>query len=396
MKTDLQTINEILTRWIVDINIKKSLEAKLQSWKQLRVKFGIDPSWFDLTLWHAVPLRKLKQFQDAGHQVILLIWSFTAQIGDPTWKSQVRKALTKEQVLENAKDYINQAGKILDVSKLEVVYNWDWLEPMSFADVLRLASNYTVQQMLHRDMYQERMKKDQDINLVEFLYPLMQWYDSVPLKADIEIWWNDQLFNLMAWRKIQEAYGQKPQDIITVPILVWLDWKEKMSKSLWNYIAINDSAKDMFGKTMSIPDDVILNYFELATEVSMDEIEQIKIELESWTNPRNIKVRLAKEIVTLFYWKSEAEISEGEFNKIFQWWWKPDDIEKKQIDMNLISVVEIISELGLVSSKWEAKRMIEQWGIKINDKKVWSIGETVKLESWMVFQAGKRKWAEIE
>ena len=387
-------INEILTRWVVDVNVKNDLETKLKSWKKLRIKFWIDPSWYDLTLWHAVALRKLKQFQKLWHQIVLLIWSFTARIGDPTWKSQTRTSLSKEQVLENAKDYLHQAWKILDIEKVEVVYNWDWLEKMSFEDVLKLASNFTVWQMLHRDMFQDRIKAEQEINMVEFLYPLMQWYDSVPIKADVEIWWNDQLFNLMAWRVIQKAYNQASQNVITVSILVWLDWKEKMSKSLWNYIAILDTPKEMFGKTMSIPDNIILHYFELATEVSLDEISDIEKKLQSWINPRDIKIWLAKKIVSLYYWDEQASLAETEFNNIFKDWWRPDHINSIQIDLKLSNPVDIIFSLWLVESKWEAKRMLSQWWVKIDDKKV-LLEDNINLESWMIVQVWKRKWASV-
>jgi len=394
--TTEQKINEILTRWVSDINIKKDLEKKLQSWKKLRVKFWIDPTWFDLTIWHWVPLRKLKQFQDLGHHIVFLIWNFTAQIWDPTWKDQIRKVLTKEDVLANAKDYLNQAWKILDTSKIEVVYNADWLEKLNFEDVLNLAWTFTVSQMLQREMFKNRMKEWKEINMVEFMYPLMQGYDSVPLKADVEIWWNDQLFNLMAWRVIQEKFWQKSQNIITTPILVWLDWKEKMSKSLWNYIALNDTPREMFWKTMSIPDDVILNYFELATEISMEEIQNIKKELESWINPRDIKIKLAKEIVKLYHSEEWANSAEQEFLNMFKKWWEPDDIEIKELDLTISKPVEIIFQLWLVSSKGDWRRMIEWWAMKVDWKKIESIDENISLKSWMTIQVWKRKWAKIK
>lgn len=387
-------IHEILNRWVSDVNIKKDLEKKLNSWKKLRVKFGIDPTWFDLTLGHAVPLRKLKQFQDLWHHIILLIWNFTAQIWDPTWKDQTRKVLSKEDVMNNAKDYMNQAWKILDMSKVEIVYNADWLERLNFEDVLNLAWTFTVQQMLHRDMFKKRFSEWREINLVEFMYPLMQWYDSIPLEADVEIWWNDQLFNLMAWRVIQEKFWKKAQDIITTPILVWLDWKEKMSKSLWNYIALNDSPREMFWKTMSIPDDVILNYFELATEIPMDDFEKIRKDL-SEKNPRDTKISLAKEIVKLYHWEVEAEAAHKEFEEMFKKWWKPDDIEVKKIDFSISNPVDIIFELWLVPSKGEWRRMIQWWAVKVDWEKIESIEQEVSLKSWMTFQVWKRKWAEV-
>ena len=389
-------ISEILTRSVSNVNIKKDLELKLNSWKQLRVKFWIDPTWFDLTLWHAVPLRKLKQFQDLGHQIILLIWNFTAQIWDPTGKDLTRKVLSKEDVANNAKDYLAQAWKILDTEKIEVVYNADWLEKLNFEEVLNLAGTFTVSQMLQREMFKNRMKEGKEINMVEFMYPLMQGYDSVPLKADVEIWWNDQLFNLMAWRVIQPKFGQVPQNIITTQILVWLDWKEKMSKSLWNYIALNDSAREMFWKTMSIPDEVILNYFELATEISIEEISKIKKELESWVNPRDVKIRLAKEIVTLYHSTEAANAAEQEFLNLFQKSWVPDNIEEKKVDLTLTNPVEIILTLWFVGSKGEWKRSIEGWALKINWKKIKSTGAEISLKPWMVIQLWKRKWAKIK
>lgn len=387
-------IKDILERWVVDINVRKDLHEALKSWKQLRIKFWIDPSWFDLTLGHAVPLQKLRSFQQAGHQIVLLIGSFTARIWDPTWKSETRKPLSKEQVVANAAGYLNQAGKIIDISKTEVVYNWDWLEQMSFEDVLRLASTFTVQQMIHRDMFKKRIEKDQNINLVEFLYPLMQWYDSVPLKADVEIWWNDQLFNIMAWRRIQEAYGQKPQNVLTVPILVWLDWHEKMSKSLGNYIAIEDSPKEKFGKIMSIPDACILNYYELTTNVPLEEIANIKERLELWENPRNIKCNLAKEIIRFYHSAEEADNAEADFNDVFVNKVIPTDISEIKID-RLSDPVEIAFALKLVPSKSEWRRMIESWAMKIDWIKVESIKDHIRLSSWMVVQVWKRKWAKV-
>jgi len=261
---------------------------------------------------------------------------------------------------------------------------------------LNLAWTFTVSQMLQREMFKNRMKEWKEINMVEFMYPLMQGYDSVPLKADVEIWWNDQLFNLMAWRVIQEKFWQKSQNIITTPILVWLDWKEKMSKSLWNYIALNDTPREMFWKTMSIPDDVILNYFELATEISMEEIQNIKKELESWINPRDIKIKLAKEIVKLYHSEEWANSAEQEFLNMFKKWWEPDDIEIKELDLTISKPVEIIFQLWLVSSKGDWRRMIEWWAMKVDWKKIESIDENISLKSWMTIQVWKRKWAKIK
>ncbi len=387
--------NDILTRWISEIHVKKILEEKLASWKKLRVKFWIDPTGFDLTLWHAVPLRKLKQFQDAGHTIVLLFWNFTAQIGDPTGKSTIRTVLTKEQVEQNAETYLAQASKILDISKIEVVYNNDWLENMSFSDVLKLAWNYTVSQMLERDMFQNRIKNNQPINLVEFMYPLMQWYDSVHLKADVEVWWTDQLFNMMCGRTLQKAYQQSSQSVIAVPILVWTDGHEKMSKSLGNYIALTDSAKEMFGKTMSIPDSVIINYFELTTDVSMLEIEKIQKELEAWVNPRDIKIKLAKEIVTFYHSSEDADKEHENFLNVFAKNNIPKDMPVLEISENEIKLWDLVNKTWLCQNSSDSRRMIDQWSVKLNSKKYQNKLEMIKIDCEIVLQIGKRRWMKI-
>lgn len=388
-------INEILNRGVAEINVRADLEKKLQSGKKLRIKLGIDPTGFDLTLGHAVVLRKMKQFQDAGHTILLLFGNFTAQIGDPTGKSQTREPLTKEQVEKNAETYLEQAGKVLDTSKIEVMYNADWLEPMSFGDVLKLAGNFTVAQMLERDMYQERIKKNQEINLVEFMYPLMQGYDSVPMKADVELGGTDQLFNMMCARTIQKANGLEPQNVITVPILVGTDGHEKMSKSLGNYIGLTDSPREMFGKTMSIPDDVILNYFELATEVPMEEVKQIEKELDSGVNPRDIKIKLGKEIVKLYHSQEDADQAEKEFLNMFQKGGKPDVIEEVFVGKSEMTIVDLIAETKMVSSKSEGRRLVQQGAVKVDDVKVEEHDDLIKLENGVLVQVGKRKFLKI-
>jgi len=388
-------INEILNRGVAEINIRKDLELKLKSNKKLRIKFGIDPTGFDLTLGHAVVLRKLKQLQNAGHHIILLFGNFTAQIGDPTGKSQTREPLTKAQVEKNAETYLEQAGKVIDINNVEIVYNADWLEPMNFSDVLKLAGNFTVAQMLERDMYQERIKKNQEINLVEFMYPLMQGYDSIPIKADVELGGTDQLFNMMCARTIQKAHGLEPQNVITVPILVGTDGKEKMSKSLGNYIALNDTPREMFGKTMSIPDKIILNYFELATEVPMEEIQEIEKELNNDTNPRDVKIRLGKEIVKLYHTDRAADQAEQEFLNVFQKGGKPDRIEEVSIGTNKINIVDLITTTKMVVSKSDGRRMLQQGAVKVDDVKIESHAETIQIGDGILVQVGKRKFLQI-
>ncbi|OGJ45161.1 tyrosine--tRNA ligase [Candidatus Peregrinibacteria bacterium RIFOXYA12_FULL_33_12] len=410
-ETKATLVNDILSRGVAEINVREDLLADLWSGRKLRIKLGIDPTGFDLTLGHAVVLRKLKQFQEAGHQIVLLIGNFTAQIGDPTGKSQTRKILTKEEVMKNAQTYLDQAAKILDINKIEIVYNADWLENMTFAEVLKLAGNFTVAQMLERDMFQERIRNDKEINLVEFMYPLMQGYDSVPLKADVEVGGTDQLFNMMCARPIQKSLGLKPQNVLTVPILVGLDGKEKMSKSLGNYIAILDTPKEMYGKTMSIPDDLIINYFELATEVSTAEIKKIEKELHNGANPRNVKAKLAFAITKLYHGEQEAMKAAKEFDEIFKKGGLPDNIpewkmenlsstvlEKSGIGDEKLKIIDVLVALGFCASKGEARRAIEGGGVRIEGEKVESIETELSLSEGekKLLQLGKRKFVWLK
>lgn len=392
MKEETKTL---LERGVSEVIVKDQLAKRLESGEKLRIYLGIDPTGSDLTIGHAVPLRKLKQFQDLGHQVVLLFGTFTAQIGDPTGKSETRKPLTLEDIEKNMETYLEQAAKVLDIDKVEIVKNGDWLTDMSFADVLKLAGTFTVSQMLQRDMYQERIKAGKEINLVEFMYPLMQGYDPIPVKADIQIGGTDQLFNLMAGRKIMEAYGVKPQHVITVPILEGLDGHEKMSKSLGNYIAIMDSAKEMYGKTMSIPDNIIIRYFELATEVPDAEIAEIKKLLENGENPRDHKMRLAREIVTLYHNAEAATQAETEFIQIFANKGRPDEIETRSMGKATWNIVDLVAETGLASSKSEARRLVQGGGVRINDEKIASIETEIDISEEKLLQVGKRKFLNV-
>ncbi len=395
-KARLNTVKELMHRGVAEVNVYDDLTEKLLSGLKLRIKFGIDPTGADLTLGHAVPLRKLKQFQQAGHQIVLLFGTFTGQIGDPTGKSQTRKQLTKDDVLQNTKTYLEQAAKILDTKDIELVYNHEWLEGMSFADVLQLAGNFTVAQMLERDMFHERMKNGKEINLVEFMYPLMQGYDSVPIKADVEIGGTDQLFNMMCARPIQKRFGLEPQNVMTVPLMVGLDGKEKMSKSLGNYIALNDSAKDMYGKTMSIPDHLIVNYFELATDLPMTEIKEIETMLHLGSiNPRDLKMRLAREIVTEFYDAEAAKYEEEQFITVFQKGELPDEIPLFEFDEAEMPIIELLLKCNLIATSSEGRRLIDGGGLKLNDAKVTDINLIVDLASENLLQAGKRKFARV-
>ena len=388
---DNQLISTLLDRGTADVIVRKELEQKLSSGKKLRVKLGIDPTGFDLTLGHAVVLRKLKQFQDAGHQVVLIFGTFTGRIGDPTGKSQVRTALTEAAIRANMKTYKEQAGKILDISQCEIHENGTWLSPMNFEHILELAGTFTVSQMLEREMYQERIKAGKEINLVEFFYPLMQGYDSVEVHSDLELGGTDQLFNNLVGRKIQEKFGQVPQNVLTVPILVGTDGVEKMSKSLGNYIALNDSATEMFGKTMSIPDTVMLNYFELCTDVDL-EIAEEKIK----ESPRNAKVFLAQEIVRLYHGDEAAEEALRDFEQKFVKKEVPDEMPEFSIGKSEIGILELISSVcGFAKSNSDARRLVQQGAVTWDGEKITDPNAVIQIAEEHVLKVGKRNWGKI-
>ncbi len=392
MKADSKTL---LERGTVDVIVKKELEAKLNSGKSLKVKLGIDPSGADLHIGHMVVIKKLREFQEAGHHIQLLFGNFTGQIGDPTDKLSSRPVKTQKELEKNAKKYLEQAGKILDTKNVEVVWNADWLGKLNFADVVKLAQVFTVHQMLERDMYQERIKKEQAIYLHEFLYPLMQGYDSVALESDLELGGTDQTFNLLAGRTVQKAYGQTPQNVLTVPLLIGTDGKDKMGKSLDNYIGVNEKPSEMYGKTMSITDQQIVNYFELATYVTMEEIEKIKQALKEGENPRNLKMHLARELVTLYHDEEAAKMAEKEFIEVFANKGTPEDIELVKMDKDKWNIVNLIAETGLTNSKSEARRLVEGGGARVNGEKVEEITEEIDIKEEILLQVGKRKFLKV-
>ena len=388
-------ISTLLDRGTVEVVVREDLEKKLKSGKKLRVKFGIDPTGSDLHIGHAVVLKKMREFQDAGHQVILLIGDYTAKIGDPTGRTETRKALTDEEIQKNMKSYTDQAGLILDMDTIEVRYNSEWLGKLQIEKLLELTSLKTVAQLLHRSDFKKRMKENIDISLSEFLYPIMQGYDSVVLKSDVELGGTEQTFNMLVGRDLQKHYGQSQQDVITVPILEGLDGVEKMSKSYNNYIGLTEKASEMYGKTMSIPDNMIIKYFELATNISLDEIENIKKALEQGENPKNLKMRLAREIVTLYHDKKSAEQAEKEFNQIFKDKGVPEDIKLKKLKGNKWNIVELIAETELSPSKSETRRMIQGGGIKVDGKKVESHEDKIDISKEKLVQVGKRKFVKV-
>lgn len=390
-------IRNLLDRGVVDVIIREDLEAKLKKGKKLRIKLGIDPTGSDLHIGHAVVLRKLKQFQDYGHTAILLIGDYTARIGDPTGKSETRVMLTDEQIKKNMKYYIEQASHVLDIKKLEVRYNSEWFAKMTMAQILELAAKKTVNQMLQREDFKNRFKNDQDISTVELMYPLMQGYDSIMLESDVEIGGTDQFFNMLVGRDLQKKYEAKVvQDVLTVPILEGLDGVEKMSKSFNNYIGLTETAKSMYGKTMSIPDNMIIKYFELATEVPLEEIDELKKALEEGENPRNVKMRLAREIVTLYHDEKSAQEAEQEFVEIFSNKGLPEEIESIKLKKPNWKIVDLLLETKLVASKGEGRRLIEGGGVKLDGEKVASIEEEVDITKEKLIQAGKRKFIKVK
>ena len=375
---------------------KKKLEKSVATNTPLIVKLGLDPTAPDIHLGHTVVLRKLKLFQDFGHKVIILIGDFTARIGDPTGKSVTRPPLTEEQVITNAKTYQEQIFKVLDPEKTEVRFNSEWLSKLDFADVLKLASKYTVARMLERDDFHKRYTEGRPISIHEFMYPLMQGYDSIALKADVEFGGTDQTFNLLMGRHLQGEEGMPEQTIITMPILEGLDGVQKMSKSLGNYIGISEAPAEMYGKAMSIPDELMMRYFMLVTDMSIEEQEQLVKALESGTaHPRDVKMKLAHTIVRLYHGEEAANFGQEEFVRVFQKHAMPTDIPeyKVAITEEPVFVPQLLSDAGLTASNGEARRSIKAGAFKIDGEKCNE--EHIVLKDGMVLQVGKRKFIKI-
>jgi tyrosyl-tRNA synthetase len=380
--------------------LKAKLERAEKNGEMLRVKAGFDPTAPDLHLGHTVLIRKLKHFQDMGHTVIFLIGDFTGLIGDPSGRNVTRKQLNKEQVLENAETYKQQVFKILDPEKTVLDFNSRWFSPMTSEDFIRLASRYTVARMLERDDFSNRMKNNQPISIHEMLYPLVQGYDSVALQADVELGGTDQKFNLLVGRELQKEYGQEPQVVLTMPILEGLDGIQKMSKSLGNYIGIKDAPLDMFGKIMSISDDLMYRYYELCTDWSMAQIEQLRQQVaDGRQHPKIAKVELAKLIVANFHSASAAQGAEEEFNRIFAQKLVPDQLEEKKISRQLgkIRLTKLLAQTGLAASVGEAGRLMEQEAVTLNEQKVTDLKTEIDQSNPAEFivKVGKRRFARI-
>lgn len=373
----------------------KKLEKSINNNKPLKIKLGLDPSAPDIHLGHTVILRKLKQLQDLGHEIIIIIGDFTGKIGDPTGKSKMRKSLSDEEVLQNAKTYEEQVFKILDKEKTTIKFNSEWLSKLTFEDVLQLTQYTTVARMLEREDFRLRFENQRPIYLNEFFYPLMQAFDSTAIEADIEFGGTDQRFNLLSGRTLQKEIGKEPQVVIMMPLIEGLDGKNKMSKTLGNYIGIYESAKSKYQKVMEIPDELIVKYYTLLTDVSDEKIKEVKSKLKDENiNPRDMKMDLAREIVSLYHTAEEVDQAEERFKMIFQMGQKPKDIDTINTEKENFDLIQIVVDKGLVSSKSEFRRLLAQGGVKINDKKI-TKEEFLPKEGEFVVQIGKKKFIKI-
>jgi len=398
------TIDEqlaFLKKGSVDLIREEDLKAKLErsakTGKPLRVKLGLDPTAPDIHVGHTVVIRKLKAFQDLGHTVIFLIGDFTGMIGDPSGKNVTRPPLSREEINANAETYQRQMFKLLDAEKTELRFNGEWMDKFTAADFVKLTARTTVRQILERDDFSKRMAEEKPISLHELLYPLVQGYDSVALQADVELGGTDQKFNLLMGRNLQREFAQEPQVILTTPLLEGLDGVNKMSKSLNNYIGIDEPPNEMFGKVMSISDDLMWKYYELLTDVSQSELSELRTKCESGAeNPRNAKVDLAKMIIRDFHSPDEATAAEDEFNRRFVQKEIPDQIEEKKVGPGPFKLADLLAETGLASSRGEARRLIEQGGVKVNGDKASAANADISIGSdGVLLQVGKRKFLKV-
>lgn len=394
----------VLSRGTAEIINETDLALKIFESKTkgtpLKIKLGIDPTAPHIHLGFAVVLRKMRKFQDFGHRIQLIIGDFTARVGDPTGRSVTRKVLTVEEIKENAKTYKDQLSIILDPDKTDVHFNSSWLSPLNFADIISLTSKYTVARIMERDDFSNRFREGKPIGMHEILYPLMQGYDSVALKSDVEMGGTDQKFNILVGRELQREYGISPQVVFLMPILEGTDGVLKMSKSYGNYVAITDPPQEMFGKLMSIPDNLIYRYLELCTDVPMDEIEALQREVESGKNPRDAKMRMAMEIISIYHNPQKAKEAKEEFIKIFSRKEMPSNIPvftvpPDEIDEGKAKIVSLLELTGMADSKREAKRLIQQGAVKINGEKADSFNALIEIKDEPVLQAGSRKFVKL-
>ena len=399
MNRSLDEQFELISRGVEEIipeqELRDKIENSIKNDKPLIVKLGCDPSRPDLHIGHSVVLRKLRHFQDLGHQAVLVIGDFTAMIGDPTGRNKTRPQLTIEDARDNAKTYLDQAGAVLNMDTLKVVYNSKWLNEMNFSDVIKLSSSTTVARMLERDDFNKRYASEVPISLHEFLYPLAQAQDSVELSSDVELGGTDQKFNLLMGRNLQKIVGQKPQCILTMPILEGTDGIEKMSKSYGNDIGISDSANDMYGKTLSIPDNIMLSWFTLAADVDKNYLDEVSQKLEDGSiNPMELKRELARKIVVVYHDENKAIEAENHFNQVTVSKGVPDDIDDYQLKEDDL-LVNIIADSGLLNSKSEARRMIKQSAVKIDGETVTDIHHKITTSDSFILKVGKRKFLKV-
>ncbi|HDL64870.1 MAG TPA: tyrosine--tRNA ligase [Proteobacteria bacterium] len=402
MKTVEEQIT-IIRRGAVQIipedELREKIKRSIDSGVPMRIKYGADPSAPDIHLGHTVPLRKLREFQDLGHLVVFIIGDFTALVGDPSGKSKTRKRLSSEEIMENARTYQEQVFKILDREKTEVVYNSSWLSGLTFPDVIDLTSRYTVARMLERDDFSKRYKGGKPISILEFLYPLMQGYDSVAVKSDVELGGTDQTFNLLVARDIQREYGETPQAIVTLPLLEGTDGVQKMSKSLGNYIGVSEPALDIYGKLMSISDDLMWRYFELLSARSMAEIEEAKLECASGTNPMVWKKKLAFEITERFSSAPEAGTAREQFESVHQKKEIPEEMATVQVSAAEVSggidIITLLRRAGLVNTNSEARRKIQEGAVRINNKKIFEHNAVIPVKDNDIIRLGKRNFRRL-
>lgn len=395
---DIQQQLAVIKKGVDEILLEQELVEKLKLNRPLRVKAGFDPTAPDLHLGHVVLLTKMRQLQDLGHHIMFLIGDFTGMIGDPTGKNATRPPLTPEQIKINAETYTKQVFKVLDPNKTEICFNSKWLNELGAAGMLKLAASQTVARMLERDDFSKRFKNNQSISIHEFMYPLLQGYDSVAMQADIELGGTDQRFNLLMGRELQKQYGQSTQVLIMLPLLVGLDGVNKMSKSLGNYIGIAESPTEIFGKVMSVSDELMWSYFDLVSLLNTDEIEQLKKQVQNGENPRNIKVKLAMELVARFHDQSAAEMALADFETKFKRNEIPSDLELQELALEntTIGLGVLLKQAGLVASTSEGARMIEQGGVKIDGEKVADKNHQLAKGDSFVVQVGKRKFAKLK
>lgn len=391
--SDLDSQLALIKRGADELLIEAELVEKLKSGRPLRIKAGFDPTAPDLHLGHTVLINKLRHFQDLGHQILFLIGDFTGMIGDPSGKNTTRPPLTREQVLENAKTYQSQIFKILDPEKTEICFNSTWLNELGAAGMIKLASHYTVARMLERDDFSKRYANNQPIAVHEFLYPLVQGYDSVALKSDVELGGTDQKFNLLVGRELQKQYGQSPQCVLMMPLLEGLDGVNKMSKSLGNYIGIAESPTEIFGKVMSVSDDLMWRYYDLLSFRASNEIAQFKQDIAGGRNPRDIKVLLAQELVARFHTQKAAEEALADFEARFQRGAMPDEMPEMTVPAG--GIAQILKQAGLVGSTSEGMRQVEGGGVRINGEKVSDKSLHISAGETVVLQVGKRKFARV-